>query len=141
MPQIERYTPPDGLTSQTGATNVGSEEDGSVPIFSSTEYVTLMAVDGRLTQLTPRETDKPVTLMSGAHVVQIRVAAGGLAGSIATPVRVEAGKIYVLRATRPEAFHQEVVSWVLNKASDATSEKFLVCISNNAPLFQLLNVC
>jgi hypothetical protein len=97
------YTPPPGLTAQTGATVIGSQLKTSM-LRSNISFV-LAQVDNKDTQLTKSGWKTPTLVPPGLHVLNlVSCECGGLTtqmGNVSLPVDLVAGKTYIIEGTIP----------------------------------------
>jgi hypothetical protein len=97
------YTPPPGLTAQTGATVIGSEVKTSM--LRSNVFFILSQVDNKDTQLTKSGWKTPTLVPPGLHVLNLAICeCGGLTtqnGNVSVPIDLVAGKTYTIEGTAP----------------------------------------
>jgi|SRR6185437_5231777 hypothetical protein len=85
---MPRYTPPPGLTPETGATLIGSKR--GVLIFGQETYIG--RIDGFLSTASY---DTPVLVAPGDHTIDIAFNCGNAHGRIPASVTLEAGRTYI----------------------------------------------
>jgi hypothetical protein len=133
------YITPPGLTAETGATVIGSKQEIS-NVFVEDARTFIGAIDGQTTAHNRHEWDKPVLVAPGPRTIQIVLRQAAWSGSAAVPAALETGKWYVARGVKISPAHADV--WMEEKESGKPiSEKLTLCLTNDAPIFQLFSRC